>query len=169
MDSAENPKIFIEDLTAHLWSTHQIDDFRATARHYTDAWHRAKPDPPPICPRLFIAIFPRDLSTSDYELFRKLRHEGIFFPAVDAADAWPTILEAASARAERHPVDYGHWYIDGGTSDAIHSSRLTCVSWDATKTIRNRVLARMHTAVNNGSGSGGVESHDGEAGTESSC
>jgi hypothetical protein len=151
-DWVGHPQSFMDGLTAHLWSTLQIGTFRDAAEQYADAWRKAIQEPAPIIPRLCVVMFDKDLRKTDYPLFRKLRPHGVFFPVVDPSDAWPTMLEAASSRAARYPVEYGHWYIDGGSPEPTVYSGLAQVSWAALGLIRKDILARMRTVIDSGHG-----------------
>src|SRR5258708_16808060 len=51
-----NPSGFIEQLTAWLWSTHQMDGFRQTADLYAAYLSAAMPAPEPASPRLGIVV-----------------------------------------------------------------------------------------------------------------
>jgi hypothetical protein len=155
IDWVGRPQTFLDALTANLWSTHQIGDFREAANRYFAEWRKAIPEPPPPVPRLSIVFLGEDLSNAGNPLFRKLLPHGVFFPAVDPTDAWPTVLAVASTRAANHALDYGHWYVDGGSPDPAADSRLTRVSWTEVETIRQGVLARIRRVVN--SGHGGAE------------
>ena len=49
------PVRFSERLSAHLWATHQIDDFSRAAEEYIRAFNTAVPEPA-AAPRLGIAV-----------------------------------------------------------------------------------------------------------------
>lgn len=152
MDWVSDPQAFLDALTAHLWSTHQIGNFRDAASHFVDAWRNAIPEPAPSIPRLSIVFLDDQLANPSYRLFRKLRPHGVTFSAVDPTDAWPAVLAVASNRATKSPIDYGHWYIDGDSPDPSADSHLTQVSWEEIDIIRQGVLARMRKVVSSGHG-----------------
>jgi hypothetical protein len=154
-DSIRRPAEFVETFTAALWSSHQIDNFRAVAMRYSDAWRKAYPEPDPITPRLAIVVLGQDLRAPDYPLFRKLIPHGVYIPAVTPTNAWPTILEKVSARAAKYLLPYGHWYVDGASPQAIAGSKISAVSWDELSTVRTAMLARMQSVI--ASGHGGPE------------
>src|SRR3954447_4601258 len=56
VDWVNSPAIFTEQLTAHLWSTHQIDGFRAAAMTYMEKAKAASPEEAPRGHRMGIAI-----------------------------------------------------------------------------------------------------------------
>src|SRR5215469_2844282 len=55
-DWVNSPAVFSEQLSAHLWATHQIDAFRAAATDYVQRATASAPDPPLPAHRLGIAI-----------------------------------------------------------------------------------------------------------------
>jgi hypothetical protein len=155
IDWIQRPGEYVEAFTAELWSGHQIDNFRATADGYADAWRRAFPEPDPASPRLAVVVLGRELQADGYPLFRRLAPHGVRIPQVDPNGAWETILDDAMARAAKDPVPYGHWYIDGGSPPAPVDARLTAVTWSELAPVRSAMLARMQSVI--GSGHGGPE------------
>jgi hypothetical protein len=138
----DNPAIFTEQLTAHLWTTHQIDAFRAAAIDYVNQATAAFPNPSLPTHRLGIAIIGRGVRTTDYRLFRKLRSHGTLYTSVRPENGVQTLLAAVATRAESHPVPYGHWYIDGGVANTA-APGVTQVSWAALAPARAALQARM--------------------------
>jgi hypothetical protein len=143
-DWVNNPAIFSEQLSAHLWATHQIDTFRAAAVDYVRNAAVSSPDPPPPTHRLGIAIIGQGVSRTDYRLFRKLRKQGLYYTQVNPAEGVKTILETAAARAEAHPIPYAHWYIDGAQTQP--AAPLTTVSYTALSVPRAVLQTRMQKA-----------------------
>ena len=115
-DWVTSPATFSENLSAHLWATHQIDGFRAAAVDYVQKASASSPDAPLPTHRLGIAVIGRGVAKSDYLLFRKLRPHGVYYTRVEAGNGLQTLLDAATARAVAHPLPYAHWYIDGGAA-----------------------------------------------------
>jgi hypothetical protein len=113
-DWVNSPAIFSEQLSAHLWATHQIDVFRAAAVEYVRKVSASAPDPPLPTHRLGIAVVGQGVAKNDYRLFRKLRAQGTYFTRVNGSVT--VVLDAVATRSKAHPVQYGHWYIDGGAS-----------------------------------------------------
>ena len=116
VDWVNSPAIFSEQFSAHLWSTHQIDAFRAAAIDYVQKSSASAPDPPMPTHRLGIAVIGRGATKNDYRLFRKLRPKGVYYTQVKYTGGARVLLDAVRARAQAHPVPYGHWYIDGGAA-----------------------------------------------------
>ena len=136
------PAQFVEQLSSHLWTTHQQDAFRKAATDYFDRLARAIPAVEPEIPRVGIAIAGQGVSTSEYPLFRKLRPHGTFYTKVDPKNGLEVLLEFAAQRAKAHPAPYAHWYIDGG-KDTPHDAALTSVSYATLEPARNLLLAKV--------------------------
>jgi hypothetical protein len=142
VDWVNSPGLFVEQLSAHLWATHQLDAFRKAAMNYASRLEAvAAPDPPPV-PRLGIAVIGQGAATHDEPLFRKLRAHGGYFSRVNPENGLETLLNAVAARAKAHAIPYGHWYIDGGR-EANHDPALTCVSYNALEPARAVLLRKM--------------------------
>jgi hypothetical protein len=118
-DWVNAPAVFSEQLTAHLWATHQIDSFRAAAVDYVAKSSAAIPEPPLPLRRLAIAVIGEGVAKNEYRLFRKLQPRGAYFTRVKAEGGLKLLTETVAKRAAAHPVPYGHWYIDGGAPASI--------------------------------------------------
>jgi hypothetical protein len=141
-DWVNSPAQFVEQFSAHLWSTHQQDTFRLAAIHYADRLRVAVPPEPPAVPRLGITIIGKGVTSYTEPLFRKLRPHGAYFRNVDSTDGLKLLLDAASARSKAHPASYAHWYIDGG-EEADHDPALTTVSYGALAGARAALLHKI--------------------------
>ncbi len=141
-DWVNSPGVFSEQLSAHLWATHQIDRFRAAAVDYVQKTSASAPDAPLPTHRLGIAVIGQGVAKSDYSLFRKLRPQGVYFTQVKHSGGMQVLLDAAAARAKKHPVPYGHWYIDGGAGLAAPES-VTRISYGALSGPRAALQSRM--------------------------
>jgi hypothetical protein len=148
----QRPEEFVEDFTAALWSSHQIDDFRAAATAYNDAWRKAYPEPQPPMPRLAIVVLGADLHADSYPLFRKLLPFGVHLASVTPADAWPALLETVSARIAKNPQPYLHWYVDGGAPSRPVDPRLSSLTWTDLNGARAAILRRMQSVIRSGHG-----------------
>jgi len=127
-DWVNAPAPFVENLSAHLWTTHQLDAFRVAALDYADRLHAVVHPEQPAIPRLGITVIGQGTASAEELLFRKLRPHGAYFSNVKPEGGLETLLKAVADRAEAHPIPYGHWYIDGG-EPAAHDPALTCVSY----------------------------------------
>ncbi|MGD0570671.1 MAG: hypothetical protein ABSA78_19890 [Candidatus Sulfotelmatobacter sp.] len=146
MDWVNSPAQFVEQLSTHLWATHQLDAFRKAATEYADRLHAVVPLEPPPIPRLGIAVIGQGVSAYDEPLFRKLRPHGGYFSRVKPEGGLRLLLNAIAARAQAHPIPYGHWYVDGG-EEAEHFPALTCVSYHALEPVRSALLRKMRTEI----------------------
>lgn len=141
-DWIKAPAQFMEQLSAHLWSTHQLDAFRKASNEYGDRLRAAVPPEPPKIPRLGIAVIGQGVADYDGPLFRKLRAHGAYYSAINPEGGVGMLLDAVAARAKTHPLAYGHWYIDGGEA-TNYSPVLTCVSYKALEPVRVALLRKM--------------------------
>lgn len=141
------PAQFVEQLSSHLWTTHQLDAFRTAAIVYADKLRATvPPEPPPPLSRLGIAIVGQGVSEYREALFRKLRPHGVYFTKIKPENGVPQLLEAVAARAKAHPIPYAHWYIDGG-QEVAHDPALTLVSYNALEPTRSALLDKMRAEV----------------------
>lgn len=139
VDWVNRPVEFLEQESAYLWSTGQLDAFRQAALAYGNHLQAVTPAAPlPVC-RLGIAIIGQGVTSYDGPLFRYLRANGTYFGRVNPEGGLEMLLSAVEARAQAHPVSYGHWYVDGG-QEAAHGPHLTCVSYEALKPVRSALL-----------------------------
>jgi hypothetical protein len=145
-DWINQPAQFVEQLSAYLWSTHQLDAFREAATVYGDRLQSAVPPEPIPVRRLGIAVIGQGVATYEGPLFRNLREHGAFFGQVKSENGLELLLTATAARAKAHPVAYGHWYVDGG-QEADHSSLLTCVSYQSLQPVRTALLKNMQKEI----------------------
>lgn len=142
LDWVNFPALFVEQLSAHLWTTHQVDAFRKAAVDYADRLEAAVPPEPPPIPRLGITVIGQGATGHEAPLFRKLRPQGAYFGRLKPDNGLKQLLDAVSARAQAHPLPYAHWYIDGGEA-APHDSSLTCVSYHDLEPTRAAILRKI--------------------------
>jgi hypothetical protein len=145
-DWPDRPARFVEQLSAFLWTTHQLDSFRKAALDYAERLHRAVPPEQPPIPRLGIAVIGQGVATFEDPLFNKLREHGAYFNKVKPDSGLEFLLNAIGKRAQDHPIPYGHWYIDGG-SPGEHAAELTCVSYQGLATVREALLRKMRPQI----------------------
>jgi hypothetical protein len=142
----DRPQRYLEKLSAHLWATHQINNFRAASEDYMNHFYTAMPAPAPATHRFVAVLVGNGVSKTDYRLFRKLRREGTYYSQVTPENGLATILETAEARAKAHPELFSHWYIDGGHAVTNPGATLTTLSYDGISSVRTAINARMHRA-----------------------
>jgi len=145
-DWVRSPAQFVEQLSAHLWTTHQLDAFRKASNEYADRLRSAVPPEPPLIPRLGITVVGQGVASYDGPLFRKLRAHGAYFNRVKPEDGLRLLLDAVAARAKAHPAPYAHWYIDGG-EQADDAPALTCVSYKGLEPARAALLRKMQAEL----------------------
>jgi hypothetical protein len=146
LDWINQPAQFLEQESAHLWTTGQQDKFRNAATVYGDRLRSAAPIAPAPVRRLGIAVIGQGVASYDEPLFRNLRAHGTWFNQIKPEDGFELLLAGVEARAQAHPVPYGHWYVDGGPS-AVHSPQLTCVSYAALQPVRSALLDYMQRQI----------------------
>ena len=142
-DWVNSPAVFTEQLTAHLWTTHQIDAFSAAAVEYVEKSRSALPEDPLPTHRLGIAVIGQGVRNNQYRLFRKLRPVGTSFTRVKQTDGLKVVMEAVAKRAAAHAIPYGHWYVDGSASAPVFAAGITGVSYAALAPARAAIQKRM--------------------------
>ena len=152
VDWVGRPGEFSERLSAHLWTTNQVADFRAAAVEFLNAVRSAIPPPAPAVPRLSIVVIGRDAKESSYPLFRKLRPHGTYFSQVDPANGLRTIMQRAAARAKAHPLPFAHWYIDGGTPASPPPEGMELLAYPQLDAVRDSVVAKLRNLIRAGAG-----------------
>jgi len=145
-DWVNAPGQFVEQLSSHLWTTHQLDAFRNAALAYADRLRAVAPPEPPPVPRLGITVIGQGVASHDERLFRKLRPHGAYFSSVKPDDGLEQLLNLVAARSKAHPLPYAHWYIDGGQA-AAHDPALTCVSYHALEPVRAALSAKIRAEI----------------------
>ena len=145
-DWVSSPAQFVERLSAHLWTTHQLDTFRQVSNEYADHLRTAVPPEAPPIPRLGISVIGEGVASYSDPLFRKLRAHGAYYAHINPDNGLQYLLDAVVARAKAHPERYGHWYIDGGEA-ADCDPALTCVSYKALEPARTALLHKMQDEI----------------------
>jgi hypothetical protein len=142
LDWVNLPGPFVEELSAYLWTTHQMDNFRKAALDYGDHLHAALPAALPVIPRVVLAVVGQGAEKHNEPLFRNLRPRGAYFSNVHPGDGLEQLLDFVNARAQSQPLRYAHWYIDGG-QPLPHAPSVTCVSYQSLEPVRSALLAKM--------------------------
>jgi len=153
VDWVNSPSQFSEQLSAQLWTTGQINAFRAAAVEFLDTVRAAYPPPGPAIPRLAIVVLGRGVSDDSYPLFRKLRPHGTYFSKVAAENGVRMLLDHVAARARQHPLPFAHWYVDGGTPIAAPApAGVQAVAYSEIEPLRSTVVAKMRSLLMAGEG-----------------
>lgn len=102
-DWINSPTQFVEQLSAHLWTTHQLDEFRTAAPKYADHLDPfTAADVPPIA-RLGISIIGQGVGSFDGVLFRKLRPHGTDFSRIKPDNGVQILLDAVGGQGKGSP------------------------------------------------------------------
>ena len=141
------PAQFVEQESAHLWTTHQLDAFSKAASEYGRRLQAVSPPDALPVRRLGVAIIGRGVSAYDGRLFHNLRQHGTLFGQVKPYNGLEMLMTAAAERAKAHPVPYGHWYVDGGER-VEHNPQLTAVSYKALEPVRAALLKNIQGEIN---------------------
>jgi hypothetical protein len=123
VDWINQPQVFSERLSAYLWSSQQITQYRAAADQYQSKLRAAVPDEPLPVPRFTIAVVGQGVAQTSFVPFRKLRPYGSIFTSVSPNGGIQSLLSFLQQRAKDHPLSYAHWYIEGGALDASYNAR----------------------------------------------
>jgi hypothetical protein len=145
-DWINSPGQFVEQLSAHLWTTHQVDAFRNAATDYGNRLRSVAPPEPPVIPRFGITVIGQGTNSSPEPLFRRLRQHGAYFTRVNPENGLQQLLDVAVARAKSHPAPYAHWYIDGG-QEALSDGALTRVSYQTLEPARAVLSGKLQKAI----------------------
>ena len=90
-DWINSPAQFVEQLSAYLWTTHQLDAFRKAATEYGSHLQEAIPPEAPRVPRLGITVIGQGVPTYSEQLFRKLRPHGAYFKNIKPENGFSTL------------------------------------------------------------------------------
>jgi hypothetical protein len=145
-----SPEEFSEQLSHHLWSTHQIEAFHKASSTYLKAVFDAMPNQPPAAPRLGIAVIGKGVERNSYPLFRKIRPHGTYFKNVNPANGLKTLLAHVADRAAANPSSFDHWYIDGGPAEPASNPFLTSISYSGLEPNRRALLRKINRAIQDG-------------------
>jgi hypothetical protein len=148
-DWLNSPVQFVEELTADLWTTQQVDSFRKAAEDYVARQRTVVPEESPVTSRLAIVIIGQGVQGQHSALFRKVRPHGVYFTQLKPQNGLEILISAAAERARAYPSLYGHWYIEGG--DVVQEGEgLTNISYAALDPVRTRLLQKISAAIQSG-------------------
>lgn len=149
IDWVREPREFSEAFSAHLWATHQINAYRSAATEFFQKV--AIPRQTLAVNRLALVVIGQGVAENRYPLFRKLRKHGTYFRRVKAPDGLTTMVGVLRSRAEKYPVPYGHWYLDGAAITASGPD-VSYVSYAGLTAPRARLQQRMQKAFESAMG-----------------
>ncbi|MFL6428101.1 MAG: hypothetical protein ACJ71S_07655 [Acidobacteriaceae bacterium] len=148
-DWVRAPQAFLEELTAYLWSSSQIDTYRRAAQDLL-----AVPlDETPQKNRLVIVVVGKDATAPSPQLFRKLAPHGVMLRNLQWTPETPLQLHAAmQQRAASQAAPYTRWYIDGGEAWPHDAASVDLLSYAQLRPVRENVLERMNRFTQGGPG-----------------
>lgn len=146
LDWINSPALFLEQESAHLWTTHQMDAFSAAATSYGDRLQAVMGAEKLPVQRLGIAVVGQGVDSYDGPLFRDLRPHGTYFTQIKPDNGLESLLAVVEERARTYPAAYGHWYVDGGQVVRPTPS-LTTVSYSALAPVRDNLLKFMQDQI----------------------
>lgn len=157
VDGWTDPVGFMEQLTAWLWSSGQMEDFRVAAETFAAFAAAVKSANAPSKPRLGIVVVGQGVQNADAALFRKLRPHGVYFDNINPNNGLDILLDtvcrrsadSAKATVERDSSGYDHWYIDGGI--ALPAAIEVRLSYSQLHEQRSLLLAHMQRVIASGS------------------
>jgi hypothetical protein len=156
LDNAEragDPQRFVADMTAYLWSSLQMDAYRAAANRFVDLYSAAVKPELPAVPRLVMICIGKDAQPNSYPLFQKLRKFGQIRTNVRSEDAMEALVIALRERAKRNPAPYAHWYVDGGSPlPGVSAPGVTPMIYPELAPLNAQILARMKACIDSGAG-----------------
>jgi hypothetical protein len=157
LDGSADPVGFMEQLTAWLWSSGQMEGFRAAAEEFAAFAAAGKSMNSPSRARLAIVVIGQGAQSADTALFRKLRPYGVYFDNINPTGGLEILLDTVSKRSdgqgketgERTSFGYNHWYIDGGIAQP--ASIEVQISYSQLQQQRALLLARVQKVIASGS------------------
>jgi hypothetical protein len=152
LDWVNVPVQFSEQLSAHLWASHQIDSFRAASVEYVTRMNAAAPKESLPTRRLGIVVIGRGVRNTNYPLFRKLRPHGVYFQNIRSDNGHQAILKTLAARSVAYPSPFAHWYIDGDMNEIASSESLACISFGSLGSVRAALVQKMRSTLQSGTG-----------------
>jgi hypothetical protein len=151
LDWLNAPTTGMEYLTPHLWSSGQIDAYRAAAKALVDAISKYAPPAANMPQRLVIVTTTSELRSPGYPIFEKLRKSGLFATQVADPKTSDWMTDLVGHRSSTQPGTYAHWVLDTAGRKQVAGS-ITYLSYTAAEPVRRSVLNEMQRAVRTGAG-----------------
>jgi hypothetical protein len=114
IDWLNQPKHFSEQLSAYLWSVHEIDAYHRAIQAYQQRVDAEAAHDAPETARCTMVVIGAGVAKTSMGVFRRLAPHGTLFTAVDPNSAWSILGSTLQARAQQFPREHAHWYVDGG-------------------------------------------------------
>jgi hypothetical protein len=159
MDWVNQPKHFAEQLSAFLWSVHQIDDFHSAVATYQKRVDTDLAVELPETARYTMVAIGAGVGETNLTVFRRLAPHGTLFTSVDPNSGWPILSDTLRTRAQQYPREHMHWYIDGGdpASDMQAARGINMVAYGRLAAAVRKELARMNQYVTHPAQAGASE------------
>jgi hypothetical protein len=144
IDWVKDPSSFISSLTAYLWSSGQIDTFRAASVSLFAHGPTIENDDS----RLTIILAGAGVQKPGDNLFRKLRSRGLLLTGFDPTSMPGQIEEAFNDHSASTKEPYANWYIDGTIPFKLSLTPNTVkISYPQLEPIRLAILSYMDAFV----------------------
>lgn len=151
MDWVNQPKHFAQQLSAFLWSEHQIDDYHRAVQVYLQQVESGRASELPETARYTMVTIGAGVDETNLAVFRRLAPYGTLFTSVDANSAWQILSDTLKTRAHQYPQEHAHWYIDGGDpAPGLNStSGINIVAYGRLAPVVRKELSLMNDFVTN--------------------
>ena len=97
------PGQYLEQLSAHLWATHQMDGFRTASEDYIHKFHASLPPETLPLRRLGIVVVGEGVAQTNYRLFRKVRRQGVYFSTGQSGERFADSARGGSSESHVAP------------------------------------------------------------------
>ncbi len=147
IDWVNQPAHFVQQLSAYLWSSQQIDQYRTAVQQLFEAIQATQSESTTI-PRFVVLFAGPELKSPSYALFSRLQTNGFHLTNVDETGGVAAIDRVLGIRVAAHQQPYGHWWLDGGVPQSTDtaSDKVTVLSYATLDPVRKKILSRMqHT------------------------
>ena len=149
----QDPQRLLGQVSAYLWSSMQMDAYRAAADHFVGLYDAAAKPELPAIPRLVMICVGQDAKPPDGPMFAKLRSSGQMQTNVRAEGATDALLHTLRRRSQADGAPYSTWYIDGGSPyPGAAGQGVTSVFYPALAPLNQRILAEIESCIKAGSG-----------------
>jgi hypothetical protein len=158
LDWVNQPQHFSEQLTAYLWSQHQIDRYHEAAEGYQQSLQKTLAEKPVVTPRWTLVTVGQGAPKTELPMFRRLLPHATLFTNVDPAGGLEVLLAEIGSRARQYSLEYGHWYIEGGEphADSNGVPGLTVMSYASLVPATKREFTLLNQFANRTDGGGKV-------------
>jgi hypothetical protein len=148
-----DPQQFLAEMTAYLWSSLQMDAYRAAANRFVSLFEAAREPQHLMLPRLVMICVGRGAQAPASPLFQKLRSFGQIRTNVRPEGASRVLLDTLRRRSANNPASYTHWYIDGSDPLANASDgEFARIFYPDLAPLNEEVLAKMKACIEAGTG-----------------